>query len=165
MPTPSANEANTDAPSARWKAFFLRWIQQATGVLVAGWLVTGIRYQEFQDLLLAAFFLSTLHTFVRPFLMLISLPLLVLTLGLFTVVINAGLLWLVSRAMQPRFEVQSFAAACWGAVVIGVVALFLKACLGFRKSRFKITLSGRNRPGTPAPKRPADPGDGPVIDV
>lgn len=153
--------------AGRGYEFVVRWFQQAAGVMVAGWLVPGLRWERAQDLALAAFLLATLHTFVRPILFLVSLPLVVLTLGLFMIVINAGLLMAVSSILRPRFEVDSFGSACWGGVAIGFVAMFIKVLLSPWKGRIRVSTT---RPATkvrdPRQGPPSGPvGGGPIIDV
>ena len=71
----------------------------------------GIHYVAWHDLLVATFILGLLNTFVRPLVMLLSLPLLILTLGLFTLVINALLLLFVSWLMGESFQVDHFGHA------------------------------------------------------
>jgi hypothetical protein len=74
----------------KYKEFLFRWLNNTAGVAVATYLVRkGIHYQKPVDLVVASLLLGMLYAFVRPLLMLLSLPLLILTLGLFTFVINA----------------------------------------------------------------------------
>ncbi|MBI2439862.1 MAG: phage holin family protein [Lentisphaerae bacterium] len=92
-------------------------------VWVAAYLVPGITYNHWSNLLIAALVLGILNTFVKPILMLISLPLIVFTFGLFLVLINALLLeataWLV-----PGLYVASFWSALGGSLVVSIVSLF-----------------------------------------
>src|SRR5579859_4661254 len=141
------------------KYFLFRWANNTVGVVVATYLVHGINWQKPLDLIMAAFFLGILNTFIRPVLMLVSLPVLLLTLGLFTFVINGLLLYLVGMVMKPYFEVSSFWAAFWGALVITITAGLLNKLTGTSNSRITV------RRGTP-PRGPGNgPGSGPVIDV
>ena len=140
------------------KEFLQRWIVSTVAVLVAAYVVRrGIHYQRPIDLILAALVLGTLNSFVRPLLILISLPLLILTLGLFTLVINALLLYFVGWLLRPAFQVESFSDAFWGAVIITIVSLVLNSLTDTGSARIKIRRS----------KRPPDhsSGGGPVIDV
>jgi putative membrane protein len=143
------------------KAFLQRWIVNTLAVLVASYVVSGgIHYQRPIDLWVASLVLGLLNAFLRPWLMILSLPLLVFTLGLFTLVINALLLQLVGWLLEPRFRVDSFGDAFWGAVVITVVSLLLNLLTGAGETRFSVRR-GRIR----RPKNKRDEGDGPVIDV
>jgi putative membrane protein len=137
------------SPAAR--AFFSRWLVNTLAVLVAAHVVKGISYESYLALLVASFVLGILNAFLRPVLVLLSLPLLFLTLGLFTFVINAILLYAVGWLVKS-FHVEGFWPALWGSLVISVVAMVLNPLLG---------VSQRGRP--PRLRRPE--ARGPVIDV
>ena len=146
----------------RLKEFLQRWIISTVAALIASSLVSGITYQTWVDLFVATFILGLLNTFVRPILMLFSLPLLIFTLGLFTLIINALLLYFVGFLLAPKFNVTSFGAAFWGALVITIVSLVLNTLTGTGGARFKV----ETRKGPPPPPRNRDDdGGGPVIDV
>ena len=146
----------------RLKEFLQRWVISTVAALIATYLVHGITYQTWLDLLVATFILGLLNTFVRPILMLFSLPLLIFTLGLFTLIINALLLYFVGFLLAPKFNVTSFAAAFWGALVITIVSLVLNTLTGTGGARFKVET--RKVP-PPPPRNRDDDGGGPVIDV
>lgn len=140
------------------KSFFARWLINTLAVLVATYVVPGISYGKPLDLFVAALVLGILNALLRPLLMLLSLPLLVFTLGLFTFVINALLLLLASRLLgESHFHVVGFGSAFFGALVISIVSLVLNTLTGTGKSRISV-----ERKKVP---RPSDDGDGPVIDV
>jgi putative membrane protein len=138
------------------KQFFQRWVVSTVAVLVATYVVPGIRYERWPDLLIATLVLGLLNSFLRPLLMLVSLPLLILTLGLFTLVINALLLLVVNWLLSPKFIVEGFKAAFLGALVISVVSLLLNLVTG--AGRAKVTVQRKTR-------NDRDDGGGPVIDV
>ena len=140
------------------KIFLQRWIISTVAVLIAAYIVPGFSYPKWHDLIVATLILGLLNTFLRPVLLLLSLPLLIFTLGLFTLVINALLLLLVDRLMGDRFEIQSFWSAFFGALVISIVSLLLNSLTGTGDARIKYR---RGPPG----KRDDDNGNGPVIDV
>jgi len=137
--------------------FLQTWAINSFAVAVAAWLLRGIDYDRAADLLLAALLLGVLNAFVRPLLLTLALPLLVLTLGFFLFVVNALLLWFVS-ALVPGFRVESFGWALAGAVIIGFVSLVLHVLTGLHRARIQF------RRGPPPPSR-RDDGNGPVIDV
>lgn len=140
------------------KRFLQSWLINTLAVLVAVYVVKGIHYQEPLDLLVASLLLGVLNAVLRPFLMLLALPLLIFTLGLFTLVINALLLLFVGDVMRPYFQVDGFWAAFWGALVIGIISLILNTLTGTGGSRLRIQRR-RSPPG-------GGPGDGgPIIDV
>jgi len=140
------------------KEFLQRWLIGTVACLVATYVVPGINYQHWPDLLVATFILGILNTFVRPLLLLLSLPFLIFTLGLFTLVINALLLYFVGSLLRPRFMVDSFSAAFWGALVITLITLLLNSLTGTGATRIKVE---RGKP----PPSDRDDGGGPVIDV
>jgi putative membrane protein len=140
--------------------FLQSWIINTAAVLVAAVILQHhISYNgKLTNLLIASLLLGILNSFVRPILMLIALPLLIFTLGLFMLVINALLLYLVGFLMKPYFYVDSFGYAFLGALIISLVSLALNALTG--NARVSIQ---RHRP--PGPPRPPGGGSGPVIDV
>ena len=143
------------------KQFLQRWLITTVAVLVATQIVHGIRYDNPQGLIIATLVLGLLNAFLRPLLMLLSLPLMILTLGLFTLVINAGLLYLVGQ--MKSFHVDTFWAAFWGALLISIVSVVLNSLIGIGNSRIKIQ---RGPPRPPPPPKPGDSGgSGPIIDV
>ncbi len=139
------------------KDFLKRWAITTLAVLVAAHVVPGIDYHNnWAGLLVATLLLGFLNAFLRPLLMLLSLPLLLVTLGLFTFVINATLLYFVGWLVKS-FHVATFGAAFWGGVVISLVSLPLNLLTGTGNARLQV------RRGPPPPRK--DDGDGPVIDV
>jgi putative membrane protein len=143
--------------SAKQKEFFLRWLNTTAGVVVATYLVHGLHYEKFLDLLVASLLLGILNAFVRPVVMFFSLPLVFMTLGLFIFVINAALLYFVGWIMKPHFRVESFGAAFWGGIDITLVAFFLNLLIGVSRAKVQV----RRAP----PPRDPDDGNGPVIDI
>ena len=143
------------------KEFLQRWAINTVAVLLASYVVSsGIHYQRPMDLLLASLCLGLLNTFARPILVALSLPLVLLSLGLFMLFINALLLYFVGWLLKPAFRVDTFGAAFWGALVITLVSVLLSALTGVGGSKIKITR------GPIPPKDRRDGGDdGPVIDV
>ncbi|MBA4148702.1 MAG: phage holin family protein [Verrucomicrobia bacterium] len=142
------------------KSFLQRWLISTVAVLVATYIIPGIHYAGWLDLLVATLLLGILNTFLRPILMVLSLPFLILTLGLFTLVINAVLLLLVSWMLGPKFQVDGFWWAFLGALVISIISLLLNSITGSGNSRMQV-----KRGPAPPPNRRDDGGGGPVIDV
>ncbi|OGG08539.1 hypothetical protein A2154_00975 [Candidatus Gottesmanbacteria bacterium RBG_16_43_7] len=98
----------------------------ALSLTVVSYLVTGIQLSNFTSALLAAFFIGIINAVLKPVLMLLTLPINLLTFGLFSFIVNAGLLILASR-LTPGFEVMSFSAALIGSLVLSVVSTILNA--------------------------------------
>ena len=113
--------------SPKLKYFLFRWANNTMGVVVASYLLHGrITWVKPLDLIIAAFLLGILNTFVRPLLMLVSLPVLILTLGLFTFVINALLFWFVGH-LGLGLVVDGFWPALFGSIVLWIVSWVLSA--------------------------------------
>jgi putative membrane protein len=109
----------------------LRWLTLTLAVIVTAYLLDGIRISGFLSAVLAAAALATLNTFLRPIILVLTLPINVLTLGLFTFVINALLLKMAS-AVIPGFDVIGFWPAVWGSLLISIVAGLLNTFIGER---------------------------------
>lgn len=143
------------------KSFLQRWAITTLSVLVAANIVGGIHYEGPGALIVASLLLGVLNAVLRPIMMLLTLPLLILSLGLFTLVINAFLLYLVGAVMKS-FTVDTFGAAFWGGLVISLVSMAVHSILGIDSGKVKIRVQqsrSRGRDGGD------DPGGGPVIDV
>ena len=140
------------------KKFIQSWLIGTLAVLVASYIVKGIHYETWVALIVASLVLGIFNTVLRPLLMLISLPLLVFTLGLFRLVINAFLLYFVGFLLRPHFYVDTFWNAFWGALLISIVTLSLNALTGNSDSRVRVIK--RTRPPGSGPDQ-----GGPVIDI
>ena len=116
-------------------AFVIRWLMTTVAVLVAAHLVPGISYEGWGTLLGASLLLGIINAFVRPILLLLSLPFIIITMGLFIFVINALLLLLVSKII-PAFQVSGFWSAFFGAIIISMVSWILSSF--FRASDGRI---------------------------
>ena len=106
--------------------FLVRLIVNAAALWVAAQLVPGFVIAGVTPLVLAALVLGLVNAIVRPVLVILTLPLTLVTLGLFLFVLNAFCLWLTSK-LVPGFEVQTFGSALLGALVISVVSWILTA--------------------------------------
>ena len=106
------------------RGFVLRTLMAAFGIWLAVVLVSGISTAgdgELGTILLAALVLSLLNAFVRPILMLVTLPITILTLGLFLLVINAAMLGLAG-SFVPGFEVDGFGPALFGSIIVSLTS-------------------------------------------
>lgn len=99
------------------------WIINALAVLLAAYLVPGIHVTGFYAALLVALVLGLVNLVFRPLLVILTLPINILSLGLFTFIINGFLFWLVSTVVKG-FEVRGFWAAVIGSLVVTVVSWF-----------------------------------------
>jgi putative membrane protein len=120
--------------------FFIRWVINAVALYVAVLIVPGINFGgEWTDLLWVALIFGLLNALVRPLLKLLTFPLIILTLGLFTILINAVMLLLTSSIGQSfnlDFSVDGFWTALLGSLVISLVSVVMSTILREdRKSR------------------------------
>jgi putative membrane protein len=115
------------------RRFLLRWMVNFFGLWTAATLVTGISYQEHVRVLIwAALIFSIVNALIKPLIILLTLPAIVLTLGLFTFVINAAMLYLVTF-FYSKFEIHSFGAALLAVIIIWIVNWLLNDLLEPRK--------------------------------
>jgi putative membrane protein len=138
-------------------SFLKRWLITTVAVWLAASFVPGISYTP-PGLLLAGLLLGLLNAIVRPVMIVLSLPLLVLTLGLFMLVINAVLLWSVGSVLKD-FHVDGFAPAFWGSLIISLTSLVLNFLTKSNSPRVEFKV------GKPPGRRPPNDDGGPVIDV
>lgn len=96
----------------------------AVAVFVSGYVMSGVHVENFIAAFVAAVFLGVVNTFIKPFIILFTLPINILTLGLFTFVIN-GLLVMLVAAFVPGFKVDSFWWAVLFSIIMSIVNLFL----------------------------------------
>lgn len=106
------------------KGVLIRFVVTGVAVLLTTQIVPGIEAQSRPAGIAAVLVLALLNTLVRPILYLLSLPFILVTLGLFMVIINALLLQLVALLVKG-FVVEGFWPAVWGALLISVVGTFL----------------------------------------
>ncbi len=165
----------------RGLSFWKRWIIAAIGVMAAAEVIEGIRFNGLVSLLLASLLLGFLNAFIRPVLLVLSLPLLVAAAGtvflflksflqrtlggllsvpvviaaygIIYLLINSLLLWSIG-GLVPGFDVQGFGNSVRASLVVGVVSLLLGFAIGGRDA-----LVIRRSPP------PSHPDQGPVIDV
>lgn len=101
------------------RGFALRTLVGAFGIWLASEVLTGVQLRGPGTIFAAAFLLGIANAFVRPVLTLVTLPITVLTLGLFLLVINAAMLGLVARLL-PGFHVDGFGPALLGSLLVGL---------------------------------------------
>jgi putative membrane protein len=106
------------------RRFVVSWIVNSTALLVVVHLVSGISVDRWQTTFIAALVIGLFNAVLRPVLIFLTLPLTVLTLGLFTLVINGFLFYLASYVVSG-FDVMSFWSAFRGAFLFSIVAFFL----------------------------------------
>ena len=124
----------------------IRWLTLTAAIIVASYMIDGIRVTGVFSAIFAAAALGILNAFFRPFALILTLPINILSLGLFTFIVNAVMLKMASGII-PGFDVQGFWAAVWGAFLISVVSWLLNAFIGGRGTVEYIDLEhkGGNR--------------------
>jgi putative membrane protein len=111
------------------RGLVVRWIVSAIALYLTSEIVPGIRVASVASLLLAAAMIGVINAFVRPVILLLTLPLTVVTLGLFVFVVNALMLWLAS-AFVPGFEVRGFGAAFLGWLLLSFFTFVINVLIG-----------------------------------
>jgi len=102
--------------------FALRAVIAAVGLWIATLLISGLHIADPTTLILAALLLGVINAFVKPILVILTLPITILSLGIFLLVINAGMLALVAWIL-PGFTISGFGAALLGAIVVSITGL------------------------------------------
>jgi putative membrane protein len=124
------------------RGVFLRWLALTLAILLASHLITGIEASGFGSAFFAAAILGILNAFFRPILILLTLPINILTLGLFTFVINAIMLMMVSGVITG-FTVRGFGPALLGSFLISLVSWLLTSLVSERGTIEVIDLRKR----------------------
>ena len=109
--------------------FLIRWVVSALALWVAQALLPGIRIEGAGTLFVAALLLGFVNAIVRPLLIFVTLPITILTLGLFLLVINAAMLGLVA-ALLENFTISGFWSALGGAIVVSLVSWLVSSTIG-----------------------------------
>jgi putative membrane protein len=103
--------------------FVIRAVFAALGLWVASRIVPGVRFTDTGSLVIAAILLGVVNAFVRPVVVILTLPLTLVTLGLFLLVVNAAMIGLVAWLL-PGFSVSGLIPGCLVAIVTGVASWF-----------------------------------------
>ncbi|MFW5731262.1 MAG: phage holin family protein [Desulfonatronovibrionaceae bacterium] len=120
----------------------IRWLILTIAIMLCAYLIDGIQVSSFFSAFVAAAFLGILNALLRPVLLLITLPINLLTLGLFTFVINAVLLMMVSGVVSG-LEITGFWSALGGALIIGIVSWLASSFISDRGRVEYIELKKR----------------------
>ncbi len=122
---------------AHMKAFLTRWLITTIAVAIAAQL-TGMTYESLGSLAVVALLLGIVNALVRPVLLLLSLPFIILSLGFFILVVNALLMWLVGN-LVPGFHVGGFSHAFFGALIVSIVNWSLSAFFQTSDASVRVT--------------------------
>jgi putative membrane protein len=110
----------------------LVWVLNAIALLAVPYVVSGVQVQDVKSAAIAALVLGLVNTLVKPILVLLTLPVTIVTLGLFLFVINALLFWGVAEIL-PGFNVDGFWWAVLGAIMYSVIGWLLSNLIPDRK--------------------------------
>ncbi len=100
----------------------LRWVIYALIIVFVSWIIPGIEVDNFLSAMFVCVIMALINTFVKPLLQIITLPVTILTFGLFTFVINALMLMLAGW-IAPGFEVEGFVSALLGSLLLSLLSL------------------------------------------
>ena len=106
----------------------VKWLLSASALLLVAYVYSGVEVRSFTAALIAAFVLGLLNTVVRPVLVVLTLPVTVITLGLFLFVINALMFWSASGLLSG-FHVNGFVAALIGSLLYSLIGLVIESAL------------------------------------
>jgi putative membrane protein len=124
--------------------FLITWAITALSLWVASYLFKGIRFESAGAIIIAALLLGFANAIVRPLLILLTLPLTVLTFGLFLLVINALMILLVS-ALVRGFKVSGFWTALFASIFISILSFVISATIdgGRPETRIQMPAEGK----------------------
>lgn len=107
----------------------LKWLLSATALLLVAYLYSGVVVTSFGSALIAAFVIGLFNTVLRPVLVVLTLPVTIVTVGLFLFVINALMFWAASGVLDG-FQVRGFGAALLGSLMYSALGLVIESALG-----------------------------------
>lgn len=106
----------------------IKWLLSAAALLAVAHFYNGVQVTSFTSALIAAFVIGLLNTIVKPILVVLTLPVTLLTLGLFLFVINALMFWAASGLLDG-FQVSGFKAALIGSFIYSVIGIVIESAL------------------------------------
>ncbi len=106
------------------QGFLLRWLFNAIAIFMTTRIIQGVQVPDFTTAILAALILGIVNAFIRPIVLLLTLPINLLTLGLFTLIVNTLMLYIVA-AVVPSFVITGFVSALVGALLIAIISTLL----------------------------------------
>ena len=141
------------------KGFLLRWLINIAAMILVISVVPGIHSEGRLATVMAALVLGLINATLRPVIFALTLPLTILSLGIFTLFLNGFFFYLVSKIVEG-FVINDFWAAFWGALCFSVVSFFLNLFIS-PQGRFKVYHGS----GDPLPSYRQNHNDSDVIDV
>jgi putative membrane protein len=108
-----------------WLELLAQWLISAFSLLIVAYLIQGFRVRNFVAALFAALVIGAVNAVLWPLLIFLTLPINILTLGLFTFVVN-GMVLKIAAALMPGFEIKGWIPAIFGSIVLSVVGGLLR---------------------------------------
>lgn len=108
----------------------LKWLLSAAALLFVAYLYSGVEVRSYSSALIAAAVIGLLNVIVRPVLVILTLPVTLITLGLFLFVINALMFWAASSLLGSGFQVHGFVAALIGSLIYSVLGMLIESAVG-----------------------------------
>lgn len=113
----------------------LRWAINTLAILIVTWILPGFHVDSVWIAVLAALLLGILNTFLRPILLVVTLPINILTLGLFTLVLNGLILQILDWILGSRMQIDNFWWAILAALLISIIAWLVNIVVGDKRGR------------------------------
>lgn len=111
------------------KRFLIHWLVIALALWVTAYILPGVNFDSYQALAIAAVVLGLVNALIRPILTILTLPITILTLGLFYLVVN-GLTFFLASKIVPGFHVGGFWWAVIGALLVSIISSFVGGVAG-----------------------------------
>lgn len=108
----------------------LKWLLSAVALLCVAYIYQGVEVRSFPSALLAAFVIGLFNVVLRPVLVVLTLPVTIVTVGLFLFVINALMFWAAASVLGNGFQVHGFSAALIGSLLYSLLGLVIESALG-----------------------------------
>ncbi|GEM_PF-49632 len=128
--------------------FLLKWLVYTISLFIVSHVVAGVSIENWQSTVIAALVLGLVNTFIKPFLIALTLPINILSMGVLTLFINGFMFYLASRFVAG-FTVSGFSSAFWAALLFSIVSFFVNLLLapntGIHYRGFKA--AGRSQDG------------------
>lgn len=129
-------------------SFFIKWLANTIALFVVIHTIAGVSASNWQVVIIAAFVIGLLNAFLRPVLILLTLPFTIFSLGLFTLIINAFMFYLASKFVIG-FTVAGFWSAFWAALLFSVLSFIMNLAftpkISFRSHSFKKSSGSRKK--------------------
>jgi len=127
--------------------FFIKWFVNIIALFVVIHVVAGVSVDSAETVFIAALILGLLNAFLRPFILIVTLPITILTFGAFTLIINAFLFYMAAKFV-PGFTVAGFWNAFWAALLFSIISALLNFMLAPKiKTRYDSFTPGGDSGG------------------